>query len=87
MSKSFTPGPWWVESKANDHALFVDNAYRSICQMTGLVNDERKANARLIAKAPEMYDILTRFTAAKHIWDIDELVIDAAALIKEIDGE
>jgi len=54
MEAKHTPGPWWVERVNKSTALFVDNADRSICQLTGKVDSERDANACLIAAAPDL---------------------------------
>lgn len=63
MPHAHTPGPWTI----NQHEPCTVNAiYRnrenplpfSICQVFGQNGEEAKANARLIATAPEMLEAL-----------------------------
>ena len=59
MSKTtHTPGPWFINKRA---AMFIECAHRGIASCTGADNRspdnleaENKANARLIAAAPDL---------------------------------
>lgn len=59
-----TPGPWWVQDNTEQdgvgHQLRVDSACGAVadCGRTPFVDDEMRANARLIAAAPEMLEVL-----------------------------
>ena len=64
MSKH-TPGPWLIDSRCSTHVVALT---RPICSAGGYANNsvpsddlasENNANARLIAAAPEMLDMLT----------------------------
>lgn len=88
MSK-WTPGPWTFEKvettmgcghqvvAANGQVICDDEPYypAAVCE----------ADARLIAKAPEMYELLNDFLLRDDIAD-DELGDAARALIEEINA-
>lgn len=66
-NKKFTPGPWKVSDRTriNEHgvsSLLIDNSNGSvedIAEVYGSFMDgEIQANARLIAEAPAMYELL-----------------------------
>jgi hypothetical protein len=104
MNATHTPGPWHLErNTANSHSSYT---YR-ICQKTGDEDTRRfigecwhKADARLIAAAPEMRERIQRLaralsTAASYIArdtdtgiadDFESIANDARALITNIDG-
>jgi len=83
MSAQHTPGPWSVNSKA---ALIDPPDGESICLMRWPTNvrseEETKANARLIAAAPELLEALTGILAEyedrksqwgdEYLWDKHE---------------
>lgn len=67
--KKFTPGPWNVagfDSRINEERYFGIDTLRGqmIVESFGECDSDRKANAALIAAAPEMYDTL------KHYFDL-----------------
>lgn len=62
----FTPGPWNVagfDSRINEERYFGIGTPRGqmIVESFGECDSNRKANAALIAAAPEMYDILEHY--------------------------
>jgi len=77
----FTPGPWIIK---HDFNVFKGN--RSIAACGGYasnmedVTPENIANARLIAKAPEMYEMLRGIFR-------ETLDDEIAELLMEIDGD
>lgn len=65
MSKTkFTPGPWEAFNRHTCQFIYAKGYERAICQVDsyskgfGPDRDERDANARMIAAAPELYDAL-----------------------------
>lgn len=67
MNEEFTPGPWHVEMGA--HVLDSNRTrIAEVCDRYDGVNNKLKssaeANARLIATAPEMLDLLERILRA-----------------------
>jgi hypothetical protein len=57
MTKQHTPGPWRVHS--TDDGLVMADKNTRIASMLGVPGDVYGfANARLISKAPEMFDLL-----------------------------
>ncbi len=68
MSKH-SPGPWMAEIDDVMQAASVrDTSNRGVCPVAGMTFDERKANAALIAAAPEMLAALRRlFKACGHM--------------------
>lgn len=67
MKTQFTPGPWKVirTPSGYDHVRGSNNE-RISHEVTDLdlQQDEVKANAHLIATAPEMYDLLDKINSA-----------------------
>ena len=71
MSK-FTPGPWKAEHRKSADGMYNTEVFSeqhgviAICYWTpkycanGVVKTYREANARLIALAPELYDMLSK---------------------------
>ena len=73
-----TPGPWMaVPGGRHDQEVIIttqhrlDQSFSEICGMdvefTGKHGDEQKANARLIAAAPELLDALTGLLAVVNV--------------------
>jgi hypothetical protein len=63
VSAGFTPGPWVASDRTDGHEIYAAKwPGRPIChassywQGEGPRRDEREANARLIAAAPELYE-------------------------------
>ena len=90
-----TPGPWTI-SKSPMEATFVMSQEGWVAQMSKL--EQEQANARLIAKAPEMKDALFGLLLlAKHeVWcarnaqgddECSCFVSKARALLREIEGD
>jgi hypothetical protein len=82
MSK-FTPGPWSL--KYSDRVVPADdiNGEESICHVYARDQD---ANRRLIAAAPEMYDLLSQLIKENEMDRIAGIMAMAEDLIKRIDG-
>lgn len=69
MSAQHTPGPWFVDAEhaglfEQDQARFWINASGThVAYVDGPRNDERTANAHLIAAAPELLETAQRLLA------------------------
>lgn len=89
----FTPGPWSInehEGKAIcDVGLSIesDELFVAATYITGTDNSEEEyANARLIAAAPEMYELLTKILEGNIAYiENGSMFIDVDLLIKKID--
>lgn len=88
----FTPGPWHI----NEEHCDVRTNDRGICVIAGFIDmvesrrPESRANARLIASAPDMHAILTRLVsgeATMALKNLAEIIKDANALLKRVEGE
>ena len=65
MSKEkFTPGPWIAPNNGGLRGAVVAKDGEMVCDPSGAgrYEDEMDANARLIAAAPEMYELLDYLT-------------------------
>lgn len=82
MNEKWIPGPWWVESDADEEVegtLYIchegtDSPDTTICAFEGYDKDD-EANAHLIAAAPEMAGYIKRRAddgcpEAAAIWEI-----------------
>ena len=60
---NFTPGPWEAKQKYIGISVFDSNGdgVANVCQSYGDTPYKVWANARLIAAAPEMYELLREF--------------------------
>jgi len=58
MNTKHTPGPWHVRNGNTIGDATQDIASLSIMSVVNMKKDERIANARLIAAAPELLDVL-----------------------------
>lgn len=91
----WTPGPWEVHSHGSNSSYIADitgrDGKRSRFIRTVAVvlryagQSEGEANARLIAAAPEMAELLERI--ASNSVPMDEMIDDARALLAKIKGE
>jgi hypothetical protein len=89
MAAKHTPGPWQVGEHHGKPAVF--DSFPAVVCIAGFVDehtrDEADANARLIAKAPEMRDLLNEAWIAlpesKHNADLNARI---KALLAVIDG-
>lgn len=83
MSK-FTPGPWAVNT--DESGYYIDKDDLEIAKV------QNKANARLIAAAPEMYELLRRIHDNMVLCDVDVTTIrtadwmETARLLNRIDN-
>jgi len=74
-------------------AIRQDNQDHFACPSVEILNETGMANARLIAAAPEMYDIILAMERTFSLWggtdlcDYEEITDRIAALRKTIEGE
>ena len=94
-----TPGPWKAEETQDERGnteLYVNTNTRAICEVLKLNtrfsdnawNQENavvRANARLIAKAPEMATLLRQFDINGNTGALNGLRAEARALLREIE--
>jgi len=104
-ASKFTPGPWLRHKDGEDITVSIRSGApssslahdRCICQFTWTMRNNRwaesEANARLIAKAPEMYELLEKIALLVHhvpnglIGPVAPLSKQASRIKAEIDGE
>ena len=94
---AFTPGPWqYVDLTVYALEFSHYRAGREImrnrfdCWIQGPRStplEEKEANARLIAKAPEMYDVLSAFSKSATSDNWYSFFLTATELLKKIDGD
>jgi len=83
-----TPGPWQVTHEDPTQVCDADGGVRGcspIAYCTVGTRAERKANAKLIAEAPVMFDLLVRLRYARDITDLDMLRDECQALVARIE--
>jgi two-component SAPR family response regulator len=80
MNEKFTPAPWQVFRKESSVGCKEGQGIAELWRD----GDERKANAALIAAAPEMYEMLSKLSmqltainAHKAVNDIEQLLAKA----------
>lgn len=74
-----TPGPWWASSREVGTAPQMEV---KICLAGGRDLAEARANARLIAQAPRMFDLLKEARRTLEMW---KHVAPAVSLCADID--
>lgn len=96
MSESkFTPGPWLASQTMRVHGAVPSSDGVDICSADnaniGLVywaesgsRSETRANANLIAAAPEMYEALKRVMENK--WEPDKYLLNVLQAIDKAEG-
>jgi hypothetical protein len=88
MSK-FSPGPWVAVEPNWDHRPEMHIKQVDDTQVVAIVapwgGQDMHADARLIAAAPEMYDLLERLLAESSMSDGDKA--ETAILLARIDGD
>lgn len=91
--KKFTPGPWRVAN-----GVQIVSKIHQIAKVWMMRDGEGKANARLIAAAPELHDALVNVTnwmethrasgdAGFWDWDEDDEYGQAMSVLKKVRGE
>lgn len=93
MNAKHTPGPWTYKATAGDHdfAIYPEATGRDVA----LVRDFNEANARLIAEAPAMRELLARidWLMGRVTWEmsdhnaIQEYWQATTASLARIDGD
>jgi len=83
--QAWTPGPWRAWPSNTDRPLSVITDNCNICNLLRRANPETPANARLIAKAPEMAEVLTSMLAVLDWWR-NEGKPNYAAMLKFIES-
>lgn len=68
MNTKFTKGPWFVEQTIERDDVFLDicaedSSVVSDVGVNGATEEQRRANAALIASAPELYEALEQIAA------------------------
>lgn len=83
---AFTPGPWAI-CEQNKHIVHSTINGRAVALAVGLLDDEQRANARLIAAAPEMENLIRELAALPdEQCMISNLILTARKIIARIDG-
>jgi hypothetical protein len=88
---AYTPGPWYVAPTTPENIAVITIDGRLICDPCPM----SRADARLIASAPELARLLSRLAgfAAHHASDSAmaaggrDLVAEARALLARVDGD
>ena len=83
MTQPHTPAPWHAEQN-EDRLVIRSDGGTEICEVTGetfdeYAEEEREANAALIAAAPELFDALKAITDLIDVYSIDKPWRDARA--------
>jgi hypothetical protein len=87
MRAKHTPGPWHVQyPSSNDPELAIVGGGIVIADMYG-VHDTPQANARLIAAAPELLELVRAYSGTVEPVTLAKLDKLAKALLARIDGE
>jgi len=68
MNTKFTKGPWFAEQTIERDDVFLDICAEDLSVVSdvgvnGATEEQRRANAALIASAPELYDALEQIAA------------------------
>lgn len=95
MSKpKFTPGPWFFLNQTEYIAISGTDKYKRYVaeidtRIFGSSQEEMKANARLIAAAPEMYSVLKEILGSHICQDrLDQVDLKKiTGILKKIEGE
>jgi hypothetical protein len=98
MKTKFTPAPWKVRRVENYGNVFYaisteeNNRFRTICETRyNYEYSDSKANAELIAKSPEMYDLLSRLNYAFYVEGtvkaLKPIMAEIKPLLQKIRGE
>ena len=84
----FTPGEWWVDPNFSDTDVVVGTSDDGGVVASCFEQDEAEANARLIAKAPKMFEITSGIAASTlSEADLRELHHKAVALLADIEAD
>ena len=96
----YTPGPWTVDESHIDGAInagkrhvALANFYNCHDEEVRVTRDQQKANAHLIAAAPEMLEALKKAVDALELADdsgtpgLRKIIAEADAAIRKAEGE
>jgi hypothetical protein len=90
----FTPGPWDISHKTYENEDGTQSAdwieVWSHKEAVAWLGDNREGDAKLIAKAPEMYQLLkelsSQYYSVAPTWKVYDIIRAANDLLKEIEG-
>ena len=85
-----TPGPWRIEENMEGGTtpdILGPTMDDLVCRMYGGQYQTVDANALLISKAPEMYELLKRVLNLATVWELRDINLENEALLREIDKE
>ena len=93
-SSSHTPGPWRgdrttgrIVAQSPAYPSDEDRCIAEIGESLAFSQQERVANARLIAQAPEMYELLSHITNHDPLLPCGFCINEARRIKAEIDGK
>lgn len=84
----FTPGAWVIEL-GKEHYLIEDKKGVRVALIENWTNATPKANARLIASAPEMYEVLTELLDTLEVskgYGFDKEYAQVREVLAKVDG-
>ena len=86
-----TKGKWLIKSQEVGYSIEpeIENDTYCIADVFGYAEDEARDNAKLISKAPEMYEALKNvyeFMSGTNLRNL-EILNDLKSLLKEIENE
>lgn len=90
MERKWTPGPWSISTE-NDVCAQIDGEYHAVCtdQFCYAPASEQKANAHLIAAAPDLYEALDKvnrwFNGSEN--ELGMILREAVAALAKARGE
>ena len=91
MSK-FTKGQWLLDDQDNVYVNYINDEGKNekvyiVPYANGIYEGEAEFNARLIAAAPEMYEILKRIDTVQDNYEVAAAESEIPALLARIDVE
>lgn len=92
MSTKFTKGPWRAEQTIERDDVFLDicaedSSVVSDVGVNGATKEQRRANAALIASAPELYGALVECLECEFAVTDKAAIANARAALKKARGE
>lgn len=91
MKNTFTPGPWDIGEYCEDGYISITSNGNEVCLLKWDVRQTQRANASLIAAAPEMLEMLlsiqSHFKATGMSWDEKGLNHEISIIINKATGK